>query len=423
MRYKKRFESETMRLIQAKVRCVEGVRDTGWIVPGKETTVICGPSGSGKSHLMRALETLNPLYDVVGSKPFANHPKEWQQGNHTRRVIPEKKTAVFMVFSAEPDLVRELDLIDPVLIETDRIEVGRRLDYTRWITFVEIAASARWSEIAESMMTLSKVLPLRVSDTRRLTELQEGWAFLETLRKTDRVKDQTAVTCNTWLNELLPFLHGEELEIANSCLFKSLRAQRFITARKKVDEWLPPVIMVNRSMSLKRQYTFSELYSGKEQTDPIVLLLQRILRTYSRKNSGTGTLKGFNDVVLELNSNLEARVPVDVSQLQIRFGEDSVELTKLEAADTYAGRIQVIMLVSVLAELLSGRGALLLLDQIVDDLEEEIRVEMICLLQKIGRNCQMILTTSKADVASADGWQTVKKIGSGGLAVQGMNSG
>ena len=84
------------------------------------------------------------------------------QNGHTRRINPAKRTIALAVFNATPDLVQELSSIGDWFYETDRIEVGRRFDYSRWINFVELASSTRWSEISSDIEDLLAGRPAKL---------------------------------------------------------------------------------------------------------------------------------------------------------------------------------------------------------------------------------------------------------------------
>lgn len=43
---------------------------------------------------------------------------------------------------------------DPSLYELDQVEVGRRLDNSRWLNFVEISQSLKWSDISDKLHLL-----------------------------------------------------------------------------------------------------------------------------------------------------------------------------------------------------------------------------------------------------------------------------
>ncbi len=399
-------------MIQAKVRCVDGVLDTGWFVPGKETTIIYGPTGSGKSHFLQALQWLNPLYDIQQEQPFLHHPKIWHQGVHTRKVLPAKKTALFMVFSAEPLHVLELEKIEPVLIETDRIEVGRRLDYSRWMTFVEISASSRWSEIAEEMTMLYDSL----SGEATLPESALQVGFLYNRKATDRLKAGLADDCQRWLEAIEPLVAVDKQDVFQHCLRVVGRNRRFKQAQKQVTAWLPLTIYLHSRYLQKASYTFSEICtdSVNNSSDPI----KALLRTLCKKFMLT------DDIAGEKWLKLEEQV-ASLSQLLREQGvavptlgrtRDGLCLEGYESQQTLDRRFLLISVTCLLAELSYGSRPLLLLDGFDEDLTSAEITRMVYFVQKLSQRYQVITATGNDKVLGAGGWQAVFQTANGGLA-------
>jgi hypothetical protein len=405
-----------VRLIQTKVRCVEGVRDTEWFVPGRETTVIFGPKGSGKKHLLLAMEGLNPLYEITEETPFARHPEVWQQGSYTRRVIPEKKTAVFMVFSSEPDLVRELDSIDPALIETNRIEVGRRLDYSRWITFVEISASSRWSEIVEQMQQLHTLS----ASMNNLPESVVQSDVFAALVGTDRIKGTVADECREWLNAVGSCLPVESKTLVDKCLHIVDRAERFRTAREKVEQWLPPTICLCPEHMVQSCYSVSGAQGIKTGFDPVCALISLLGSKYGL---GAGKSAEMSTAVESARLSLQYFMVPGLAVPQIRFDDQQVVIERSPARNDFEERVFRIVTVCLLTQLCFERKPLLLLEGVDNGLSVAETLEMIAWLQQLGRYCQLILTTEREMVAGAHGWQAIKLVDAGGLATGALLAG
>ncbi len=403
-----------MRLIQAKVRCVEGVEDSGWIVPGRQTTVIYGPQGSGKKHLLQALQALNPIYDIQSENPFINHPEVWRQGEHAKRVFPEKKTAVFMIFSAEPDLVLNLNSIDPALIETDRIEVGRRLDRSRWITFVEISASSRWSEISARIKTLRDRLK-QSAEGRKLCLKSD---FIDTLMETDRLKGDVAVMCFNWLKSIEPYLAEEDISLLNTCMQITGRAHRFAAARVEVERWLPPTIVVQREYAIQNEYPFSLFQKNDTGFDPVVDLLRRLYNEYRLKISTNNALLSEN--LHKYGTEISSIMPEGIVLPELVLDRAGFRITGYSQENILEQRVQLIALIALLAIVDYGRRPLLLLDQLDEGMDEKSAGIFINWLQEFGRLNQLILTTGSSQTMSRSGWQAVYTIGPRGLMENGI---
>jgi hypothetical protein len=400
-----------VRLIQTKVRCVEGVRDTEWFVPGRETTVIFGEPGSGKKHLLLAMEALNPLYEIVAEIPFAHHPEVWYQGTYTRRVIPEKKTAVFMVFSSEPELVRALDIIDPALIETNRIEVGRRLDYSRWITFVEISASSRWSEIVEQMQQLHVL----AANLDILPESATQNDLFERLVGTDRLKGHFADECRQWLCDVGSLLPTEAQSLVDHCLLVVGRAERFRLAREKVELWLPRTIRLSPEYEVRPVYKVSEVLSAQAEYDPVLSLLSSLVRKYSIGVGESEDIAEMSVVIEDARLSLQPFMPSGMAVPDVRYNGQQFVIERMPARNIFEANVFLVVTVCLLTQLVYEQKPLLLLDGFDNTLSVADTLEMIGWVQQFGRYCQLIFTTEREMVFEAHGWQALKRVGAGGL--------
>jgi len=404
-----------MNLIQVKVRCVEGVRDTGWFVPGRETTLICGPDNSGKTALLQALQALNPAYDIDWIKPFAEHPRTWRQDQYVRRVIPEKKTAVFMVFAAEARQVPQLAEIDADLIETDRIEVGRRLDNSRWVSFVEISASSRWREIADDMQILL--------DSTTEEVIGQDKDFFSRLGGSDRIQGEVANQCLTLLEKMEPHLGQSQRKRYHHCLEKVQRRERFFKAEAQVAAWLPLTLYIAPGVELPPVLPLTRA-ANEELWFRLPVVAALLTRLQSQHK------------LLEPGKNIEilhARYEEPITPLLALFREhgwpipafsivgDAICFADIPKTVLHQ-RLYLIGAVCLLARLCHETRPLLLLDGFDRDLAGAEQAEMIRFLQTLGRWCQLLMTTADETVAAADGWQSVLSIGPGGLLESGLNS-
>ncbi|WP_419174116.1 hypothetical protein [Desulfosediminicola sp.] len=395
-----------MRLIQAKARCVEGVHDSGWFVPGGETTVIYDPEGKSISPLFSALQALNPPYDIREKKPFLSHPKVWQQGSYGRKVIPEKKTAVMMVYSAVPDLVRELAELDESLFETDRIEVGRRLDYSRWITFVEISASGRWSDVKEGFQQLRTLVKSR--------EDQERCSFMDDLQGTDRLKGDLADNCRNWLNWLnntISDLSDEESSVYENCLQRVNLAGRFDRARQHVEKWLPPTLAIGCNHFEGKSWSLQ----SEEQIGAAACLLKR---------ANIDLLQGGAGLLFEARESLAGTTALLESEEQFReltekpqlvLGRDRFEVYWGESDSTLRSLQKYLYISCLLSLVTHGRKPLLLLDLTKWRGERNETGNLTKWIQALGKSCQVIVGTDSEAIAKENGWQAVLRVGAGGL--------
>ncbi len=143
-----------MNLIKMKIRGLGTTPETHWLDIGKGLTLFHLPGPETAKAFIKAIQTINPPYHCRTQKPYSDMPKTIKDNGHTRIIKSQKRTVSIGVFTSTPPLVEQLAACSPLFYETDRIEVGRRLDYSRWINFIELASSTRWSEISEEIKEL-----------------------------------------------------------------------------------------------------------------------------------------------------------------------------------------------------------------------------------------------------------------------------
>lgn len=236
-----------MKLIQARIRGLGTLMESRWFDLSPQLNLFQFPDSKGQiygENFLRILQTINPTYAIQTVKPFASYPKFIEQDGYPRRVNPTKRTVSLAVFTATPSLVKKLGSISEWLYETDRIEVGRRLDYSRWINFVELAASTRWSEISADMQTLlDQVQHSSPYLTSPLTDI------ISSLKPADRIKNELADQLIHWLQNLPPELQKDFHQLIEPMISAAMRADHFRTARQMVRTRLPLFVLLGSSDS------------------------------------------------------------------------------------------------------------------------------------------------------------------------------
>jgi hypothetical protein len=229
----------TMHLLMFRIIGHPAIPDSSWIEIGGGLNVLKTGDTSQAQALAHTLQTINPPYDINQVEPFRDFPQHLDGPGYRRRIDPSKKTAALAIFAASPQLVRELTTIDPVYYATDRIEFGRRRDYSRWVNFVELAGSSRWSEIEPTISSLlyyAGKIGKEVSEPLRHT--------VASLRGVDRIKGPVAATLKEHLQTLSPFLKKQHQEQLDQCLNAIDRADHFRRAKDRASAWLPYFVLI-----------------------------------------------------------------------------------------------------------------------------------------------------------------------------------
>lgn len=229
-------------LIKAKVRGLGRVADTCWFDIDKNLTVFELSNGFDRAGFVEALQSLNPPYVIHDNDPFESYPNITRQGKYQKRVKRHKRTICLNIFVGTPELVKKLASITSHLYETDRIEVGRRFDLSRWINFVEIASSTRWSEVKEEIDNLLYLYPEEIPPSITNTT--------EKLLQTDRVKGELLQTLESFFFHYLRIAEDNTVTgKIEDMLFHIRRHSHFTEAKRYVSSILP----VYRNLSGTRQ--------------------------------------------------------------------------------------------------------------------------------------------------------------------------
>lgn len=138
-----------MELSQVKVRGLPGLENTGWLLIHPHISLVQSGDPLQAADFLAALETINPAGNIKKDTPLGSYLPFTKVNGHTKRVDPSKKTAAYGIFTADPGFIRKLAKINRMFYETDRIEVGRRLDLFRWISFVELPGSSKLAQFEQ----------------------------------------------------------------------------------------------------------------------------------------------------------------------------------------------------------------------------------------------------------------------------------
>jgi len=228
-----------MELVMFRIIGHPAIPDSSWIEIGRGLNVLKTGDTAQAQALAHTLQTINPPYDINQVEPFRAFPQYLDGPGYRRRIIPSKKTAALAIFAASPRLVRELTAIDPIYYAADRIEFGRRRDHSRWVNFVELAGSSRWSEIEptiSSLLDYAGKIGTEVGEPLRHT--------VASLRGADRIKGPVATTLKEHLQPLRPFLPAHHQEHLDQCLNAIDRADHFRQAKDRASAWLPYFVLI-----------------------------------------------------------------------------------------------------------------------------------------------------------------------------------
>lgn len=294
-----------MQLLSFRIIGHPAIPDGSWLNVGKGVTFVKTDSSAQAQGLIKTLQTINPPYDLNHVDPFSDLC-QFTAGNHYRkRIIAAKKTAALAIFAASPHLVKELSSLDPAFYETDRIEVGRRRDRSRWMNFIELPGAIRWGEIGPTLRKL-----LAQSGPEATATIEGLQNTLAKFSNSDRIKGEGATELKKQAEMLRSFLPKEVQGQLEECLFAIDRGQRFRLAKERVADFLPLFLPIT--------YETSEDYAGKAD-DTLTVQTPAALFSFmtERLKKNQEKQASFEQRLARINLRLQTLHP----ELDLRFRE------------------------------------------------------------------------------------------------------
>lgn len=268
---------QKMHLLKFRIIDHPSFPENSWINVGERINILATSTIQQAQALLESLQAINPPYDCRQAEPFADFPAYSQSHTYIRKILPAKKTAAIAIYAATPPLIEALAAINPLYFETDRIEVGRRRDYSRWMNFVELPASARWNEIADIVQPLLHHLAPEADPWRNsFQEMTRSW------QGTDRLRGERAHRLSIQLRCLQTLLSPQYQDLLDWCCQRVDLATHFLQAKAVVATGLPIFYALP---STNRAYAVN---------DPLDFLASRLVERSQEKSTLDRTLARLN---------------------------------------------------------------------------------------------------------------------------------
>lgn len=268
-----------MKLAKIKTRYLTNFVDTGWLELKQDITLFVADDSDQIPSFFKLLEAVNPFSSA--SAHLYDYPEFIEKGGYSKRVQPAKTTTAYTIFEGDNELVKRLGELDPSLYELDQIEVGRRLDNSRWLSFVEISQSSKWGDIKEGVDRLLETVD---ASCQRHCEPPS-------LKASDRLRGEVGKTISTYLTALLQCVAEPDRKVLKEIIFTANKDQRFQEAIESTYSYLPQLCYVEAD-------EIERVIHGSSFSTPVVFLVdassitnpQASLSIYnSLKNLGEAT--------------------------------------------------------------------------------------------------------------------------------------
>lgn len=367
-----------MELSQVKVRGLPGLKQTGWLIIHPHISLIQAGDTEQANNFLAALEAINPIRDIRQNNALRNYIPFTKINGYTKRVDPAKKTAAYGIFTADPQLIMKLGRINTVYYETDRIEVGRRLDCSRWISFVELPGSSKLAEFEH--------MAAPIFDTFSELQKEEYQHLVDKWLFTDRISGKLAEQLRNWWKSNTQDVSDKEL--AAKCLKIIELEHETNQARALVEEKMPYTILIEPNSPLASVYSLSR--REKDLNDSAVLFLS-LLQDHIFNSSGKAldTLaSGIASYTAKLDQNLD--LP------EIDFSEEQLLISVKKNSFSCINRMLLFLLLAK-ASHLPAPVFLIDLDQ-TNTSSGDIR-RLLDQLATLSAECQLIIYSSNTQEA------------------------
>ncbi len=297
-----------MHLLQFRIIGHPALAKTSWVDVGQGVNILAPATTQQAQALLQSLQAISPAYDCRQVDPFAALPLYRTSGTVTRKIILAKRTAVIAIYAASPELVVDLAAIDPLYYQVDRIEVGLRRDYSRWMNFVELPASARWGEVAPILVPLLK----RYTEQHSL-EIAPLLDRIRAWRDTDRIKGEQALWLLDRLEQLQQQVSPSSRASLQSCIHAIALAEHFIDAKNRVASRMPLFIHLPLAQDPADNRAFSSL--GQQ----LAFLAQRLQEQIPDPEALSVKLAALNHQWQEMGAEYRLQRDLKTGQIAITF--------------------------------------------------------------------------------------------------------
>ena len=357
--------------------------DSPWLEVGSGLNMLRATHPGRAAALLGMLQTINPPYRCDEVDPYQGLPSFITGHPHRRRIIAAKKTAAIAIFSASARMIETLAGVDPLLYETNWIEVGRRRDYSRWMNFVELSGAARWSEIGPLIEPF-----LAIMDGEEGEAAGDLRAALRNWRPGDRIKGETADRLTAQIRTLQSLLPESQRTGIEDCLHLVDRARRFRLAKDMVFARLPLFLSLLDEAQWRQALepeTHGPLYAG----------------LIARLKAQAPVPADLNQTILRANALLAAEQWA--ASMRMQAERETVRLHRVgngrPLSSAEPGSIQTVEMVLAgmiaLHRAILGDPPILLIDTTAIDLSRSDRVALLRVLRNCAATAQCFLITDE----------------------------
>ncbi len=377
-----------MNLIKLKIRGLGATPETQWLDVGSGHTLFHLPDRETALALIKAMQTINPPYRCRTQKPYAKMPTTIRDKGYARIIKPHKRTVALAVFSSTPQLVEQLAACSPLFYETDRIEVGRRLDYTRWISFIELASSTRWSEISEQIKELYENWGSHMSGA------EQHRLLMEQLLPTDRIENVVMDQLDHLLCELRSSVPENCQELLHDLISTVRRSRHFSMGREIIKKRLPFFFIIDPCQPPIDRVEITDVTPADGDLQPVEFLLNRLHRSSAGKTGvsdlGPRRLDAVNRELSRLQSKQLVRFEENDGTYRIEGGYRNRDMSDADPITSSRSLKEHCHLIIASAKVLTGSPPILLFHQTADSFDTASGKNISSVITELAPHCQCL---------------------------------
>ncbi len=253
-----------MKLLRARVQNYRSILDSGWFDVEEQKTILVGTNESGKTALLRALQTLNPPAGEGELEAFRDFPRSDYGRIRRGDIAPEDVVIVEGDFAVDENLQARLAAIDARFGTVQTVRIARYLANNRRVSMDGVTSSVRWRTITRKFGSLRSNAEKAGGQEATLRAFD---VLSRDLDSDDFVLGEVAEKLSEWLREIRPGLKASDQATVDTLLESTELPGRHAKAREAVLEAAPLFVYYSSFTTVRPRINLSLLATRIQAND------------------------------------------------------------------------------------------------------------------------------------------------------------
>ncbi len=228
-----------MKLLRAKVENYRSILDTDWFEIEPTKTILVGPNEAGKTAVLKALEALNPPGGSSNFVPLRDFPRAKYSDIQQKKLDPDAIVVVKAVFELDDAIKAKLQELGAFFSEVSQVEVGRRLNNRRYVSFLGLSDGMSWSDIQRPLARIKLAIKTGGAPEEHLTKLD---TITATFQPYSSIQSDRAKNILAWLNESAAYVPDQDVKAFNDLQVLVNKSEVMQQARNLVADSMPTFV-------------------------------------------------------------------------------------------------------------------------------------------------------------------------------------